>query len=76
MAKGKQAKTAIKSKNDPNARGSGAAKKFFGGNEVIPAFYDGSHVGHGKYMAAAQKEGAKLVIDAASKKPLSWDSIQ
>lgn len=75
MAKGKQAKTAIKSKNDPNARGTGAAAKFFGGKEVIPVLYDGSQVNQGKYMAAAYKDGVKIVIDAATKKPVAWDAV-
>lgn len=75
MAKGKQAKTAIKSKNDPNARGTGAAAKFFGGKEVIPVLYVGTQLGHGKYIAAAYKEGGKMVADAVTKKPLPWESV-
>lgn len=75
MAKGKQAKTAIKSKNDPNARGTGAASKFHGGKEVIPVLYVGTQVGHGKYIAAAYKEGGKMVLDAISKKPIKWGSV-
>ena len=69
-----KAKTA--SKNDPTMRGSGAAAKFFGGKEVIPVLYDGLQLGQGKYIAAAYKETTKLIYDAATQRPIPFDSIR
>lgn len=70
-----KAKTAIKSKNDPNARGTGARGKTYDGKEIIPVLYVGTQVGHGKYIAAAFKEDGKMVSDQVTKKPVAWDAI-
>ncbi len=60
-------------KNNPANRGKQAEGKQYNGKPVKPVLYMGSHVGHGKYMAA-QFEGGQLVTDTAGK-PLMWDAI-
>lgn len=74
MAKGKQGKTAQKSKNDPNARGTGAKAKTYGGKPVKPVLYVGTQLGQGKYIAAAFEDG-KLAYAPGSKLPVKWQSV-
>jgi hypothetical protein len=61
------------SKNNPAKRGK-AQGKMFNDKEVKPVLYDGSHVGHGKYMAVQFVEGGSMAFDKDSK-PIMWDSI-
>lgn len=69
-----KAKTAQKSKNDPNARGTGAKAKTYSGKVVKPALYVGTQVGHGKYISAVYEDG-KLVLDPVTKRPVKWKSV-
>ena len=61
------------SKNNPQNRGEASKGKTFDGKLVKPVLYVGSHVGHGKYIAA-QFEGGQLVMDKDGK-PVLWDAI-
>ena len=54
------------SKNNPARRGVANEQKTFDGKPVKPVLYVGSHVGHGRYIAA-QDEGGKLIKDVAGK---------
>ncbi len=61
------------SKNNPQNRGAASKGKTFNGKAVKPVLYVGSHVGHGKYIAAQYEDG-QLVSDKDGK-PVLWDSI-
>ncbi len=57
-------------KNNPKNRVK-AEKKKFDGKEIEPVYYDGTHAGHGKYMAAKYSGSSQLVLGAENK-PLQW----
>ncbi len=61
------------SNNNPSRRGAVNEQKTFGGKPVKPVLYVGSHVGHGRYVAA-QDEGGKLVKDVEGK-PIPFSQI-
>ncbi len=61
------------SKNNPARRGAADEQKTFDGKPVKPVLYVGSHVGHGRYMAA-QDDGGKLVKDGEGK-PIPFSQI-
>lgn len=61
------------SKNNPQNRGAASKGKTFDGKPVKPVLYVGSHVGHGKYIAA-QYDNGQMVVDKDGK-PLMWDAI-
>ncbi len=61
------------SKNNPARRGTADEQKTFDGKPVKPVLYVGSHVGHGRYMAA-QDDGGKLVKDGEGK-PIPFSQI-
>ncbi len=61
------------SKNNPARRGRADQQKTFDGKPVKPVLYIGSHVGHGRYVAA-QDESGKLIIDQAGK-PIPFSQI-
>ena len=61
------------SKNNPAKRGRADQQKTFDGKPVKPVLYVGSHVGHGRYMAA-QDESGKLIIDQVGK-PIPFSQI-
>ena len=46
------------SKNNPARRGGDANEKQFDGKTVKPVLYVGSFVGHGRYVAAQDEQGA------------------
>lgn len=62
-------------KNNPKNRVKAAAKKQFEGKDVDPAYYYGTHAGHGKYMAAKFSGTLNLVL-AADGKPVQWNEIK
>jgi hypothetical protein len=61
-------------KNNPKNRVKAAEKKKFDGKEIEPAYYYGSHVGHGKYMAAKYSGTNQLALNPEGK-PLQWSEI-
>ncbi len=61
------------SKNNPARRGGADQHKTFDGKPVKPVLYVGSHVGHGRYMAA-QDENGKMVKDPMGK-PIPYSQI-
>ena len=62
-------------KNNPKNRAKGTKKKQFDGKDVEPILYNGTHIGHGKYIAAKFSGSTQLVTASEEKKPISWDSI-
>ncbi|MDP6352709.1 MAG: hypothetical protein QF926_14315 [Alphaproteobacteria bacterium] len=61
------------SKNNPARRGKAPEEKTFEGKKIKPVLYVGSHVGHGRYIAA-QDEGGKLVTDTSGK-PVPFSQV-
>ncbi len=61
------------SKNNPARRGAQNREKQYQGKTVKPVLYVGSHVGHGRYVAA-QSEDGKLVTDRAGR-PIPYGQI-
>jgi hypothetical protein len=55
-----------KSKNDPTARGPAQQAKTYEGKKIKPVLYDGTAVGHGRFIAA-QDESGKLILDRGGK---------
>ncbi|MBP7710511.1 MAG: hypothetical protein KA100_05530 [Rickettsiales bacterium] len=62
-------------KNNPKNRVKAAAKKQFDGKDVDPAYYCGTHAGHGKYMAA-KFSGTLTLVVTADGKPVQWNEIK
>lgn len=54
------------SKNNPARRAGAKPEKTYGGKVVKPVLYLGSHVGHGRYVAA-QDESGTMVKDKQGK---------
>ena len=63
----------VASKNNPTSRGS-QVKMYFQNQEVVPAKYIGSAIGHGVYMAISSTTG-DLVMDKDGV-PYKWDLAQ
>lgn len=61
------------SKNNPAHRKGEITEKTYEGKKVKPVMYVGTHVGHGKYMAA-QEEGGKMVADQDGR-PIPYSQI-
>ncbi len=61
-------------KNNPKNRVKAAEKKKFNGKEIEPVYYQGTHVGHGKYMAAKYAGTNQLAV-GSDNKPLQWNEI-
>ena len=61
------------SRNNPARRGRDIADKTYDGRKIKPILYVGSHVGHGRYMAAADEDG-KLITDGDGK-PIPYGQI-
>jgi hypothetical protein len=62
-------------KNNPKNRTKNIEKKKFNGKEVEPVLYNGSHVGHGKYMAVKYSGTTQLATDENSSRPMQWDEL-
>lgn len=62
-----------KSKNNPANRAKDTKVKTFNGKVVKPVLYVGTHVGHGKYIAAQYEDGH--MPSDNNGKPLMWDAI-
>jgi len=62
-------------KNNPKNKGSSGEKKFFDGKEIEPIKYDGSYIGHGKYMASKYAKTLEMVIGKDGK-PVAWSDIE
>lgn len=61
-------------KNNPKNRVKAAEKKKFNGKDIEPAYYQGTHAGHGKYMAAKYAGTLQLVLNPENK-PMQWSEI-
>ncbi len=61
------------SKNNPARRSRQSQEKTHNGKKVKPVLYVGSHVGHGRYIAAQDESGA-LVKDAGGR-PIPYRQI-
>ncbi|MDR3289735.1 MAG: hypothetical protein LBT02_00425 [Rickettsiales bacterium] len=61
-------------KNNPKNKGLAGNKKFFNGKELEPVKYDGTYLGHGKYLSAKYAKTTDLVFDA-NDVPVKWDAI-
>lgn len=62
-------------KNNPKNKGLSGAKNFYNGKEIEPIKYDGSYVGHGKYMAAKYSKTTDVILDKTGK-PITWRSVE
>ena len=71
MAKAKTAKTAIKSKNDPGARGK-AQDYFWNGKKIKAIKFIGTNV---SYMAGAYDEPNGDVITDPNGNPYPWKAL-
>lgn len=60
-------------KNNPANRGQSGKGKTYDNKPVKPVRYIGTHVGHGKYIAA-QYDNGQMVVDQNGK-PIPWDAI-
>jgi len=61
-------------KNNPKNRVKNVEKKKYNGKEVEPVYYQGVHLGHGKYMAAKYAGTSQLVMNDAGE-PIQWSKI-
>lgn len=60
-------------KNNPKNR-KAVAKKQYNGKDIEPILYQGTHAGHGKYMAAKYAGTAQVIVDTAGK-PMQWEEL-
>jgi len=63
------------SKNNPNARQKHLAH-VFNGEEVVNAFYDGRHAGHGRYYAISTKGANGQLIRDENGRPLPFSLVK
>lgn len=61
------------SKNNPARRAEAKQEKTYQGKVVKPVLYVGTHVGHGRFVAA-QDEGGTMVTDKQGK-PIPFRQI-
>ena len=59
----------------PKLEGEISNRMKFNGKEVEPVLYNGSHVGHGKYMAVKYSGTNQLATDENSSRPIQWDEL-
>ncbi len=58
-------------KNNPKNRAKNIEKKKFNGKEVEPVLYNGSHVGHGKYIAV----NVKYILSESNNKNIKNQNV-
>lgn len=64
-----------KSKNNPNARQKHKTH-VYGDQEVVPAFYDGKHAGHGRFYAMSTKGANGQLIRDENGRPLPFSIVK
>ncbi len=62
------------SKNNISNRGKAAEMRKVGGRSLVVFLYDGTNVGHGKYMAGKFSDDGKIFKDTNGK-PIPYGSI-
>ncbi|MDR2526250.1 MAG: hypothetical protein LBC92_00035 [Rickettsiales bacterium] len=62
-------------KNNPKNKGNAGNKKFFNDKELEPIKYDGTYLGHGKYVSAKYVKTTDIVLDENGV-PIKWENIK
>lgn len=62
------------SKNNPTNRGETTNGKVYKGKKIKPVEYVGTHIGHGRYIAAQYEDTGDMLFDS-NKKPIAWGAI-